>query len=167
MTWDKVDLQTGTVIIDVGLYYSHKRGVYQGTTKTGEQRPSKISIETIQLLRQLRTEQTELRLKNGDRWHDTGYIFTQDNGKPMNPQTWTGWLDKFSKRHGLPHVNPYAFRHAGASAMIANGVDDVTVSKVLGHASPNTTRSFYAHLIEQAREDAADTITEVLIRRKA
>ena len=85
----------------------------------------------------------------------------------MHPDTWTGWMDEFSKHHRLPHINPHAFRHSAASALIANHVDVVTVSKVLGHASPNTTAAFYAHMIEDARAAATDTIADVLIRRKA
>ena len=167
LKWDNVNLSTGQVNINHGLYYSSRRGVYEGETKTGEHRSLKIPAEVIALLKQWRKEQTEVRLLNGDRWQDGGFIFTQDNGHPMHPDTWTGWLKKFSKRHGLPHINPHAFRHSAASALIANHIDVVTVSKVLGHASPNTTGKFYAHMIEDAKAAATDTIADVLIRRKA
>jgi integrase len=119
------------------------------------------------MLKQLRKEQAELQMLNGDRWQNQGYIFTQDDGRPMHPDTWTGWMDSFSKRHGLPHINPHSFRHSAASALIANHIDVVTVSKVLGHASPVTTSNFYAHMIEDAKAAATDTIADVLIRRKA
>lgn len=167
LKWDNVNLSTGQVNINHGLYYSSRRGVYEGETKTGEHRSLKIPTEVVALLKQWRREQTELRLLNGDRWQDGGFIFTQDDGHPMHPDTWTGWLKKFSKRHSLPHINPHAFRHSAASALIANHVDVVTVSKVLGHASPNTTGKFYAHMIEDAKAAATDTIADVLIRRKA
>jgi integrase len=103
----------------------------------------------------------------GEDWQDGGYIFTREDGQPMHPDTWTGWLNKFSKHHDLPHINPHAFRHSTASALIANQVDIVTVSKVLGHASPTTTGNFYAHMIEDAKAAASDTLADVLIRRKA
>lgn len=167
LKWDNVDLATGQVNINHGLYYSSKRGIYEGATKTGEHRSLKIPVEVTTLLKRWRREQAELRLLNGDRWQDGGYIFTQDDGSPMHPDTWTGWLDKFSKRHSLPHINPHAFRHSAASALIANHIDVVTVSKVLGHASPNTTSQFYAHMIDDAKTAATDTIADVLIRRKA
>ena len=167
LKWEKIDLKTGTVVIDRALYYSVKRGVYEDTTKTSDHRAMKIPQEAILLLKQLRREQLETRLKNGDRWQENGYIFMQDNGKPMNPQTWTRWMSEFSKRHGLPHVNPHAFRHTAASVLIASGTDVVTVSRMLGHASVTTTENYYSHLIEEAKAAASDTITDVLIRRRA
>lgn len=127
----------------------------------------KVPSEIVALLKQLRRSQFELRLKNGDRWNDTGYIFTQDDGRPVNPQTWTQWLDSFSKRHNLPHINPHAFRHTAALVLIATGTDIITVSKMLGHASVTTMEGFYAHLIEDAKAAASDTLADVLIRRKA
>lgn len=156
-------MKTGTVVIDRALYYSVKRGVYEDTTKTSDHRAMKIPQEAILLLKQLRREQLEMRLKNGDRWQEYGYIFTQDDGKPTNPQTWTRWTSEFSKRHGLPHVNPHAFRHTAASVLIASGTDVVTVSRMLGHASVTTTENYYS----EAKAAALDTITDVLIRRRA
>ena len=167
LKWNNVDLSTGQINIDHGLYYSRKQGVYEGETKTGEHRSLKIPAEVIQLLKQWRREQAALRLLNGDRWQDGKYIFTRDDGRPTHPDTWTQWLDKFSERHNLPHINPHSFRHTAASTLIANHVDTVTVSKVLGHASPTTTQNYYAHLIEDAKTAATDTIADVLIRRKA
>lgn len=167
LKWSKINLSTGQITIDCGLYYSDKRGVYEGDTKTGEHRSMKVPTETIALLKQLRRAQLEIRMKNGDRWQDTGYVFTQDDGRPMNPQTWTQWLNDFSIRNELPHINPHAFRHTAASVLIANGTDITTVSKLLGHSSVTTTESFYSHLIEEAKTAASETLTDVLIRRKA
>jgi len=167
LKWNKVDLETGEITIDCGLYYSPKRGVYEGDTKTGEHRQMKIPAETVSMLKEYRREQIQLRFKNRDRWHETGYVFTQDNGEPSTPDSWTSWLDKFSARHGLPHINPHAFRHTVASVLISRGVDISTVSNLLGHSSVSTTEDFYSHLIEEAKAKASDVLTEVLIRRRA
>ena len=102
---------------------------------------------------------------NGNRWQDTGYVFTRDTGEPIHPQTISAWQTEFSKRHGLPHINPHAFRHTVASVLLANGTDVVTVSKQLGHASVNTTESFYSHIIEENKAKAAECIADVMLRK--
>ena len=167
LKWEKVDLDNSRVKIDRALVSSKSKGVFEESTKTSDIRYLALPRETMDLLRQHKREQLRLQLANGDRWVHTGYVFTQDNGDHMNPDSITGWLKDFSARHGLPHINPHAFRHTVASVLLANGTDIVTVSKQLGHASITTTESFYSHIIEENKAKAADCIANVLIRKKA
>lgn len=44
------------------------------------------------------------KLKKGSLWTETGYIFTQWDGKPMYPYTFSEWFPKFLKKHGLRHI---------------------------------------------------------------
>lgn len=165
LKWEKIDFTTNQIRIDSALKYLPDMGIYEGGTKTGNTRTLYLPEETMRLLRQHRRDCLELRLKNGDRWKDTGYVFVRDDGTPMNPDSIGSWLSKFSARHNLPHINPHAFRHTVASVLIANGTDVVTVSKQLGHHKISTTEDFYSHLIEKNKEKAADCIAETLLRR--
>ena len=167
LKWEKVDFENSRVKIDRALVSSKSKGVFEESTKTSDIRHLALPRETMDLLRQHKREQLRLQLANGDRWLHTGYVFTQDNGDHMNPDSITGWLKDFSTRHGLPHINPHAFRHTVASVLLANGTDIVTVSKQLGHASITTTENFYSHIIEENKAKAADCIANVLIRKKA
>lgn len=166
LKWESIDFDTGIVTIERALLYNAKRGIYEGTTKTEKARTLKLAPETLSLLKQHRTAQYRLQLLNGDRWQDTGYVFTQDNGKPINPNSVTGWLNKFSKAHELPHIHPHAFRHTAASIMIADGIDLVTAASELGHANASTTAAIYAHEISQAKAKAAETRAGVFSHRK-
>lgn len=167
LKWDKVDLDRQRITIDRALLVGKDGTAYEDTTKTGDTRYLNIPAETAQLLKEHRREQAIMRLQNGDRWQETGYVFTRDDGRPMNPDSVTGWLSDFSKRNGLPHINPHAFRHTAASVLIAAGTDVVTVSKQLGHSSVSTTESFYSHMIEEAKAQAAECIADVLLRRRS
>ena len=94
-------------------------------------------------------------------------VFTKDNREWLHPDSITRWLNNFSRDNGLPHITPHAFRHTVASVLLANGTDIVTVSKQLGHASVNTTESFYSHIIEENKAKASKCIADVLLRKKA
>ena len=155
------------VKIDRALVSSSSKGVIEESTKTSDIRYLTLPRETMDLLRLHKREQLRLQLANGDRWLHTGYVFTQDNGDRMNPDSITGWLKDFSTRHSLPHINPHAFRHTVASVLLANGTDIVTVSKQLGHASVNTAENFYTHIIEENKAKASECIADVLLRKKA
>ena len=111
LKWSKIDFGNNQIKIDTALLYSSDKGVYEDTTKTENVRFIKIPNETITLIKEYRNWYLELQLKNGLRWNKTDYLFVQDNGKPMNPDSLTNWLAKFSNKYNLPHINPHAFRH--------------------------------------------------------
>ena len=76
LKWDRVNWQASSVRIDTTLLYTADRGVYESTTKTGMDRVIKLPAETMALLRQYRGWQLEARLANGDRWQNSGFVFT-------------------------------------------------------------------------------------------
>jgi len=63
----------------------------------------------------------------------------------------------------LPKVKFHALRHTHASALIAGGLDVLTISRRLGHASPVVTLAIYGHLFRDTDVEAASAI-EVALR---
>lgn len=167
LQWQKVDFENNRIKVDKSLVSTKSKGTYLGNTKTSDIRYLNLPAETMNLLRLHKREQLRLQIANGDRWQHTGFVFTTDDGSNMNPDSITGWLYDFSRRHNLPHINPHAFRHTVASVLLANGTDVVTVSKQLGHASVTTTENFYSHIIEENKAKASECIADVLLRKKA
>lgn len=84
----------------------------------------------------------------------------------MRPDSITAWLDKFSKKYNLTHINPHAFRHTHVSLLCANGIDLNTISKRLGHAKVSTTSDIYSHLIRKNDKKAGDCIADIFLRKK-
>ena len=117
------------------------------------------------LLRKYQVWQKAEKLRLGEYYQDQGFVFCQDNGNPMHPDSVTNWLTKFSKRHNLPHVNPHAFRHTMASLLYFNGVDSVSISKRLGHAQVSTTANIYAHVMEEADKRNADILSDIFLKK--
>lgn len=163
--WSKIDFAGFTVKIDRALLYSPSRGVYEDTTKTGNSRTVRLPQETMQLLRQYRAWQNSMRLASGDRWQETGYLFTTAEGKPLNPSSIGTYMKQFEKRYDLPHVNAHKFRHTMASILYFSGADPVSISKRLGHADVSTTQNIYSHLIEKADMQSAEMIADAFLRK--
>lgn len=167
LKWDKVDFKNNQIKIETNLLYSPQRGIYESSTKTASSvRYIKLPAETMKLLREYRRWYLELRMKNGDRWHNTDFCFVKDDGTPMIPDSITSWLRKFSMKYDLPHINPHAFRHTMASILINSGKDIISVSKRLGHAKASTTTDIYAHMIKEADEQASECLADVILRPK-
>ena len=73
-------------------------------------------------------------------------------------------MAEISKRHGLPHINPHAFRHTQASMLFFNGIDSVSISHRLGHAHVSTTTDIYSHVIKEAEERISDCVADVILK---
>lgn len=166
LKWNAVDFERNRLHICNNILYSPDVGIYEGAPKTAtSDRWVSLPVETIQLLRQYRAWQNAERLRLGEYYRDQGYVFTQDTGGPMHPDSVTDWLAKFSKRHGLPHINPHAFRHTMASMLYFSGADSVSISKRLGHAQVSTTANIYAHVMEAADQRNADILADVFLKK--
>lgn len=166
LKWSAVDFAGNRVHICNNILYSPDVGIYEDTPKTStSDRWVSLPAEMMQLLRQYQVWQNTERLRLGEYYQNQDFLFAQDNGNPMHPDSVTDWLSKFSKRHGLPHINPHAFRHTMASMLYFNGVDSVSISKRLGHAQVSTTANIYAHVMEAANQKNADILADVFLKK--
>lgn len=167
LKWSKVNFEDNTIHIDNNLLYTPDIGVYEDSPKNGENRFVKIDPQIMALLKEHRINQRMLFMRNGKRWKEDSFCFTQENGERMHPDSITDWLDKFSNKHNLPHIHPHAFRHTYISILVANHVDFATIAKLAGHKQVSTTENFYSHVLKDAEENAANVISELIFNDKA
>lgn len=166
LKWDKIDFDNNQLYICNNVLYSPDIGIYESTPKTDtSKRFVSLPAETMQLLKKYKTWQLSERLRLGVYYEDNNFVFTQDNGKPMHPDSVTDYLNKFSKKYNLPHINPHAFRHTMASMLYYNGVDSVSISKRLGHAQVSTTANIYAHVMESADKKNAEILSDIFLKK--
>ena len=138
----------------------------------------------MELLREYRTHWLDLRRETGSEWSSfieiadgkgikhrqrSELLFIKDNGSyigyPTHPESITDWLDKFSYKNGLPHINPHAFRHTLASVLCLNGIDITTISKWLGHRNVTTTVNIYEHILDKGKEQVAACVADVILKK--
>jgi integrase len=89
-------------------------------------------------------------------------VFGIPEGDLYSPDNLSRDWRRLMKSHSLPQVMFHALRHTHASALIASGADIVTVSRRLGHGSPNVTLTIYAHLFQKTDLTAASAIEATL-----
>lgn len=162
LKWSNLETEKQRILLNSGVTYCKTQGLADGPTKTRTARYVTLPGETMALLEQYRCWQKEqLHPSAAD------LIFPGDAGELMSPTSVNAWLTRFCTRHGLPHIHPHAFRHTAASILIANGVDIVTVSKMLGHKKPSMTTDVYSHMIARAQSHATESIAQVILRTPA
>lgn len=119
-------------------------------------------IDLVKLLRFQKDKQAEAL---GNQWNEHDWLFTQDNGEIMNPQTPTKQFSKFLARNHLKHRKLHSLRHTSATLLLYGGVNIKQVQERLGHGDITTTNK-YLHYISEADEQAANVLQDMLITHK-
>ncbi|MCD8207768.1 MAG: site-specific integrase [Bacteroidales bacterium] len=163
LKWDDVDLENKQLTIHENLLYIPERGIYLDTPKT-ETSNRKISLPdgAVATLKEYRDWQEEEKQRLGEFYQDQNFVFSQDTGSPMHPDSINTWMTRWMDERCGFHINPHAFRHSMASMLYFSGVDPVTISKRLGHANVSTTANIYAHLMDKSDQESADVINRLI-----
>ena len=97
---------------------------------------------------------------------DQAYQLCGERGEPdrlvfegLQDPSWINKpLERWIKAAGITkHITITCFRHTYATLQLTNGTDIYTVSKMLGHTKVTTTQ-IYAKIVDDTKEQAADTI---------
>ena len=133
--------------------------------KDYEVRTVAVNPYCIDLVKLLRAEKDKQANTLGNQWHEHYWLFTQDNGEIMNPQTPTKQFSKFLERNNLKHRKLHSLRHTSATLLLYGGVNIKQVQERLGHGDITTTNK-YLHYISEADEQAANVLQDMLITHK-
>ena len=113
------------------------------------------------LLKAQRTRQLEERLRAGNAWNETGYVFTTELGQPFNPRNTLRAVVNAAKKAGLENVNVHALRHTVATLLIEGGVPDKAVADLMGHTDTRMT-SHYVHPSQRLEREAMEGLSAVV-----
>jgi integrase len=163
LAWGAVDLDRATIRVERSLEQT-KDGLRFKPPKTrhGRRRVS-LPGNIVDTLRTHRMEQLELRLQLGlGRLGDDDLVFARFDGAAYPPDTLSRDWWRATIALGLQRIPFHALRHSSASALIAAGLDVVSVSRRLGHGSPAITLSVYAHMFRETDKAAAEAIDAVM-----
>jgi integrase len=163
LTWADVDFDARTLRIERALEET-RTGIVVVPTKG--RRPRTISLPTLSVdtLRDHRRKQLELRMALGmGRPDDDALVFPDHHFRHRSPRNFSTVWGRTVRRRGLPPVTWHALRHTHASMLIACHVDIATIAKRLGHSSPATTLSTYAHCFKRDDRSAADAIDALVV----
>ena len=164
LKWSEIDFKTGKVNICRNAQYTAGKGTYISTPKNHKNRVIYLNRPVLTVLAEWKRQQALLHFGQGI--PQSEFCFTQDNGKMMNPQAPTAYLNRFGKKYNLPGIHPHALRHTMASLSIANGADIVSVSEKLGHAEPSITLNVYSHANEEAQRRANEALAQAIYKNQ-
>lgn len=141
ITPNDLDFEHATITIDKQCDI---HGNIKHTTKGREERtvhiPNKIMTEISLYVAQNSRNGNELLFKSG-------------NGNHISRTTTRRIIVKHCKMAGIEKITPHGLRHSMATRMFDKGYDVKTVQEQLGHATMNTTMTYYIHHTKGKGED--------------
>ncbi len=167
LEWSDIDFKNSVIHIQRSSLYLPQKGIYDDTTKTySSDRVLKVPEVLLNVLKALKSWQTEESFKLSNKWVRFEKVFTSLNGSPIHPDVLSAWFKKFVSYNNLPDISLHSLRHTNATLLIASGTDIKTVSKRLGHADVVTTGKIYTHALKSADEIASDVLGDILSPNK-
>ncbi len=129
-----------------------KGGGWYLTGPKNKQSVRKVPIP--QSLAQIIKEHIEQRLKRIEGY--TGKFYLCGGAKPVNDSTTDRIKEQIEAENGLPHISVHDLRHSYVSVLINSNVPITTISKLVGHSSPDITWKVYSHLYPETMTDAVN-----------
>ncbi len=138
------------------------RGVIEGPTKNGRSRTIAISEDVTSFL------QTYCYLKREEAKSDgrelSPYLFTNERGELIHPDTFTKHLRKLFRANGFPsNFHLHTLRHYFVSTLLHRGVDKQTVADLAGHGDTSFLERTYCHPQMDLKKQAADLMQDALL----
>ncbi|GLW68438.1 site-specific integrase [Kitasatospora phosalacinea] len=159
--WAAVDLERGTLIVSSNL--QRVDGVLQlGPTKTAS------SLRTLPLppvvtvaLREHQERQAQERVAAGERWKDTGLVFTSRVGTAIEPDNLRRSWYPLRDRLGLT-LRFHDLRHTCVTLLLDLGVPPHIVRQIAGHSDIGVTMKVYAHASLDEQRKALGSLSDSL-----
>jgi integrase len=163
LRWSDIDLTTGRLVV-ARQRKSVRYQVVESEAKTraGQNRVVMLGERTIAVLKRWKAIQNAEKLAFGPAYHDSGYVFTWQNGRPYHPDYLSHTVGKLMRRAGIGDSKLHSLRHFFAATLISAGYDIDAVSKALGHSSVAITSLIYSSLFEAAKAKMA-AMAEALV----
>ena len=157
LLWDCVDLTGGTITVDKQLQLIRgTKGQYQMVpTKNSKGRTISIAPFVVTTLRKVKHKQLENRLRSGECWEDSGFVFTDEVGHHLSASSVYKAFKAVMEQIGSPETRFHDLRHSYAVASIKSGDPIKTVQENLGHATAAFTLDVYGHVTEQMKKESA------------
>jgi integrase len=146
LTWDDIDLETGSVTFYKKVAQVKKPGLEARwdvieTPKTGQS-----GVRTIALGAGLVALLTELRKKSKN---GKGFVFCSAQGKMLHKERFKDMWPKVKRSLSLPDGPTfYSLKHLGNSFAISQGISTQVQGKRMGHTSDRMARQVYREILD-------------------
>jgi integrase len=159
LKWADLDLDNGALYVQRSLSRGQTSRLEEAEPKSRSgRRRITLSASVVESLRGHRVRQLEHRLASGEAYEDRGYVFANETGGHIHPNTLYRRYKALVRRAGVPQIRLHDLRHTSATLLLAKGVHGKIVQERLGHANIAMTLDLYSHVTADMQRQAADAL---------
>ena len=85
------------------------------------------------------------------------YVVCKEDGSFFNSESINNNIKKVAKKRGIKFTL-HALRHTYTTNLVKSGVDVKTAQELLRHSNFNTTMSIYAHVTDEQKKEAINSV---------
>ena len=145
LTWAAIDLDAARLAIRQTLQWVDGRLVFQPPKTRSSRRVIPLPPFVVTALRAHWKQQEQERRAAGERWQETGLVFTAPRGRPISPRVLIEHWHQLRQTVGLDQLRFHDLRHTCVSLLLALGVPPHVVREIAGHSDIKVTMTVYAH----------------------
>ena len=131
-------------------------------TKNSKGRSITLAPFVVSILRLVKKQQLENKLRYGESYSDSDFVFTDELGRHLDPKVVYMEFKKIATEIGRPDARFHDLRHTYAVAAIKSGDDIKTVQENLGHATAAFTLDVYGHVTEKMKQESANRMEQFI-----
>ncbi|MGG3641999.1 site-specific integrase [Bacillus gobiensis] len=152
-----MNFEKGSIYIEQAITEVKGKGVVVKSTKNERQRHISVPEQIMNMIKKLIHIRKQEKFKVGSQWQweDHLFLFGNEFGKPLRPDSISQWWKRFTTRHQIKHIRFHSLRHTSATHLINEGVHAKIIQERLGHTKLDTTMSIYGHVMEEADQKSA------------
>lgn len=163
LKWQDIDLVNKSLQVRRTVSFLARHGYKETEPKTAKgKRKIALSLGVVDVLKQHRIHQAEVRLKAGDIWQPLDLVFCNAHGYYLNTNNLRHQLQKLLSEAGLPSMRFHDLRHSAATIMLGMGTHPKVVQEILGHNDISVTMNVYSHVLPSMQQDTMDRWDKLL-----
>jgi integrase len=160
LRWSDLNFNNQTLSINKTRGKSSGIDYEEDTTKNENgMRSIELSLPTIEILKAHKERQNLEQMVFGNAWQDTGYIFTKEDGSPIDPTRPYFIFKRALQELNLRNEPLHVLRHTHITELLRSGISPHIVAFRVGDTVP-TILETYASVIALDDRLSADTFTE-------
>ena len=162
LQWNNIDLDNGTIKVEATLIGKGK-GVFElGTPKTvSSNRKIKIGGTLIDILKQHKIYQKEMKLKYGQWYSNSNWVCTKENGEHVTTDS-LKYLSRVVNYELMIKFDFHSLRHTHATMLLESGANIKDIQLRLGHTKLATTMDTYSHVTEKMKNETVDILESII-----